>query len=69
VTTGQFTESVVELAILAWFERPGWRVTHGLEIAPGDARAERPENGLIVPALVRDCAERLQAASRLNIES
>ena len=34
-----FTESVVEQAALAWLEILGWRVRHGLEIAPGELRA------------------------------
>jgi type I restriction enzyme R subunit len=36
-----FTESLVEQAALAWLESLGWRVTHGLEIAPGESKAER----------------------------
>jgi len=34
-----FTESVVEQAALAWLESLGWRVTHGLDIAPSEAGA------------------------------
>ena len=33
------TESVVEQAALAWLQSLGWRVTHDLEIAPGEAGA------------------------------
>jgi type I restriction enzyme, R subunit len=40
-----FTESVVEEAALAWLESLGWSVRHGLEIAPGEAGAERA-NGI-----------------------
>ncbi|MHB1012405.1 MAG: hypothetical protein ACYC37_05820 [Desulfobacteria bacterium] len=36
-----FTESIVEEATLAWLESLGWRVTHGLKIAPGESKAER----------------------------
>jgi len=32
-----FTESVLEQAALTWIESLGWRVRHGLEIAPGAA--------------------------------
>jgi type I restriction enzyme R subunit len=41
--TRTFTESVVEQAALAWLESLGWSVTHGLEIAPGEAGAERAD--------------------------
>ena len=36
-----FTESVVEQVALAWLESTGWSVRHGLDIAPGEFRAER----------------------------
>jgi len=36
----RFQESVVEQTALAWLERLGWRVTHGLEIAPGEHAGE-----------------------------
>ncbi|MDO8479160.1 MAG: hypothetical protein Q7W02_23815 [Candidatus Rokubacteria bacterium] len=42
------TESVVEQATLAWLESLGWRVTHGLEIAPGEAGAERADYTQVV---------------------
>lgn len=64
-----FTESTVEQAALAWLESLGWRVTHGLEIAPCEAGAERTEDGLVVPALVKGSPERFRAASRRKIES
>jgi type I restriction enzyme R subunit len=35
------TESVVELAALAWFESAGWAVRNGTEIAPNEPAAER----------------------------
>jgi len=41
VSSRAFTESVVEQAALAWLESLGWRVTHGLDIAPGEPEAER----------------------------
>ena len=43
-----FTESVVKQAALAWLERRGWRVTHGLDIAPGEAGAERADYAQVV---------------------
>ena len=36
-----FTESISEQAALAWLESLGWRVMHGIEIAPGKSKAER----------------------------
>ena len=38
-----FTESAVEEAALAWLERLGWSVKHGLQIAPGEPGAERAD--------------------------
>lgn len=35
------TESVVEQAALAWLDSLGWRIRHGLGIAPGESKAER----------------------------
>ena len=64
-----FTESVVEEAALAWLESLCWRVTHGLEIAPGEAGAERTEDGLVVPAPVKGSPKRFRAASRRKIEN
>jgi len=34
MSIAQFTESEVESAALAWIKSLGWRVTHGLDIAP-----------------------------------
>ncbi len=34
--SGNFTESTVEQAALAWLESIGWTVKHGLDIAPGE---------------------------------
>jgi type I restriction enzyme R subunit len=58
--TRTFTESIVEQAALDWFESLGWRVTHGLEIAPGEAGAERADYAQVVlEARLRDALARL----------
>ncbi|MDO8501008.1 MAG: type I restriction endonuclease subunit R [Gemmatimonadaceae bacterium] len=58
-----FTESVVEQAALAWLESLGWRVTHGLDIAPGEKGAERADYGQVVlEARLRDALARLNPA-------
>ncbi|OGA71231.1 MAG: hypothetical protein A3G81_30580 [Betaproteobacteria bacterium RIFCSPLOWO2_12_FULL_65_14] len=67
--SGNFTESVVEQAALAWLESVGWSVRHGPETAPGESGAERTEDGLVVPALVKGSPERFRAASSGKIES
>jgi hypothetical protein len=41
MTEGDVTEFLVRRAALAWLESLGWSVTHGLEIAPGESKAER----------------------------
>lgn len=57
------TESVVEQAALAWLERLGWRVKHGLEIAPGERGAERADYAQVVlEARARDVVARLNPA-------
>ena len=38
-----FTESIVEQAALAWLESLGWSGRNGLDIAPGEATAERAD--------------------------
>jgi type I restriction enzyme R subunit len=54
------TESVVEQAALAWLESLGWSVKHGLEIAPGEAEAERVNYAQVVlEARVHDALARL----------
>lgn len=63
------TESIVEQAAVAWLESLGWRIRHGLEIAPGEPGAERTGDGLVVPALVKGSPERFRAACRRKIES
>lgn len=45
------TETTVEAAALAWLEAIGWRITHGLDIAP-----EQPLAALrdaLLPKLIR----------------
>jgi type I restriction enzyme, R subunit len=55
-----FTESVVEQAALAWLESLGWQVTYGLEIAPGEAGADRADYAQVVlEARLRDALARL----------
>ena len=59
----QFTESVVEQAALAWLESLGWAVRHGLEIAPGEAAAERTDYAqVILEARLREALIRLNPA-------
>ena len=41
MSIAQFTESEVESVALAWLESLGWSVRHGLDVAPGEAGAER----------------------------
>ncbi len=65
----RFQESVVEQAALALLESLGWSVTHGLEIAPGEAEAERTDDRLGVPSPVKGSPERFRAASRGKIEN
>jgi type I restriction enzyme R subunit len=58
-----FTESIVEQAALAWLESLGWRVTHGLEIAPGEPEAERADYAqVILEARLREALIRLNPA-------
>lgn len=58
--TSPFTESVVEQAALAWLESVGWRVTHGLEVAPGEPGAERADYAQVVlEARLREALRRL----------
>jgi len=48
VSASAFTESVVELAALAWLESAGWSVKNGTEVAPGEPPAERADYGQVV---------------------
>ncbi len=55
-----FTESIVEQATLAWFESIGWRVVHGLDIAPDMPASERQDYGQVVLVQrLRDALARL----------
>ena len=58
-----WSETHVVLMIIAW------RVTHSLEIAPGEVGAKRAEDGLVVQALVQRSPERFRAASRRKLEN
>ena len=58
-----FSESLIEQAALAWLERLGYQVFSGLEIAPGEAMAERGNYGQVVLEY-----RLLQALQRLNPE-
>ncbi|MEK6777221.1 MAG: type I restriction endonuclease subunit R [bacterium] len=61
--SGNFTESTVESAALAWLESLGWRVRHGLEIAPGEPGAERVDYAqVLLDARLRDALARLNPA-------
>ncbi len=58
-----FTESVIEQAALGWFERLGYQVFSGLEIAPGELAAERESYGqVILEQRVRQALQRLNPA-------
>lgn len=59
--TSSFSESVIEQAALAWLESLGYLILSGLEIAPGEAMAERDDYGQV-------CLSRRlrQALQRLN---
>jgi type I restriction enzyme R subunit len=48
MSDGQFSESVVEEAALAWLEGSGWSVLNGAEIAPGGTAAERTDYAQVV---------------------
>ena len=58
-----FTESVIEQAALGWFERLGYQVFSGLEIAPGELAAERENYGqVILEQRLRQALQRLNPA-------
>lgn len=44
----QFSETVVEQAVVAWLESPDWSVMNGADIAPGESAAERDDYGQVV---------------------
>jgi type I restriction enzyme, R subunit len=57
------TESVVELAALAWLESRGWLVLNGADIAPGELAAERRDySQVILEQRLRDALLRLNPA-------
>lgn len=63
MSSGAFTESVVEEAALAWLESVGWQVRNGAEIAPGEPSAERDDYGQVVLSQrLRDALARLNPA-------
>jgi type I restriction enzyme, R subunit len=43
MNTSSFSESVIEQAALAWLESLGYLIISGLEVAPGEAMAERDD--------------------------
>ena len=61
MSTSSFSESDIEQAALAWLESMGYLILSGLEIAPGEAMAERDDYGQV-------CLSRRlrQALQRLN---
>ncbi len=61
--TSVFSESIVELAALAWLESSGWLVKNGVVIAPGEPGAERDDYGQVVlVGRLRDALARLNPA-------
>lgn len=60
MTSGTFTESVVEQAALAWLESLGYAVLAGPEIAPGEPQAEREDyRQVVLERRLRQALERL----------
>jgi type I restriction enzyme R subunit len=56
----RFAESVVEEAALAWLAGAGWSVKHGIDIAPGEAAAERADfEQVVLETRLRDALRRL----------
>ncbi len=51
MSSGAFTESVVEEASLAWLEGIGWQVRNGAEIAAGELRVKEAERGIKEPTV------------------
>jgi len=61
--TSAFTESVVEDLPLEWLRAIGWSLRHGLDIAPGEAGAQRADYAQVVlEARLRDALARLNPA-------
>lgn len=49
------TESIVEAATLEWFGEPGYAVSHGPQLAPGEPATERDSFGQVVlPGRLRE---------------
>ena len=60
MTSGTFTESVVEQAALAWLESLGYAVLSGPEIAPDEPQAERADyRQAVLERRLRQALERL----------
>ncbi len=60
MTSGTFTESVVEQAALAWLESLGYAILAGPEIAPGEPQAERGDyRQVVLERRLRQALERL----------
>jgi type I restriction enzyme R subunit len=60
MTSGTFTESVVEQAALAWLESLGYAVLAGPEIAPDEPQAERGDyRQVVLERRLRQALERL----------
>jgi hypothetical protein len=57
--SGNFTESVVEDAALAWLEGLGYAVLHGPEIAAGESAAEYSDQNYREVVLERSMPRRL----------
>jgi type I restriction enzyme R subunit len=61
--TSAFTEPVVEDAALECLRAIGWSLRHGLDVAPGEAGAERADYAQVVlEARLRDALARLNPA-------
>ena len=60
MSTSSFSESVIEQAALAWLESLGYLIISGLEIAPGEAMAERENYGqVVIERRLRQALQRL----------
>jgi len=60
VIANSFTESIVEQATLAWLEAMEYKILSGLEIAPGEALAERESYAqVILESHLRQALQRL----------
>ena len=60
MSTTALNESDVELASLDWFGHLGYEILYGLEIAPGEAGAERDSfSDVVLVGRLRDAIDRL----------